>query len=915
MVELAVKCYSPLSAVQILSEVDSGDLRVDEVPTDPWPEGEGCHLWLQDRSARGVTLTRSGDSFAVRILPFGTRADWQLGVELSGVLARLSGASIQRGEEDCSLESLSASADEDWARDLAENLTELYEFVADRGTTTITGFIRHTYVGDRILQKVGEGQPGAEALVEVLRTVQYAEDQYHFAEIALTADDDEEEEDEGLRLAAIASEVAYLLPRLNRVLLRHEGTTISVTPVTLYGLLGEGWAERLDEIQAYLAPLTPAQYGELHAACAAHEAQGSEAPESPDAITEGWGPPPARVSRSPLELASQAVRALQSRLVISDSGQTLLELGLGFEHRADLLVQEEPEASLPDYSEAIRQLAKAAGEVPAALVRLGIAYAKRGDASAELERTSDANSDRARAAGVLLRAAPTHESAAHSLLVVTKDRVDSGLMIAAPAPALEAVAPVIELGRGVLGDERFALALTLRGQALSLEDPVAGQADLVAAAPLLEAIEDFTLATPGEFAWLAERLLRDFRLPQDQRRELVEVSSATVLLLAKAGWVPLRQLVQTCTGWLLASSAGGNRHRGLELGAATREILQAGLESTRDRDTAAEIEAGLARVLAEEADALAFLGRDEEARSSADKALALSAAGDSETQAEIEASCAEVYLGLLEPDAALELAVRLGDRDDAGHYVGVLSRLRAGASRLLEDYAGALEALEEAIEFAKDLSPPLLAEGATATTRVQIGQIYLATGRLEEAREVLELALPVLERHMISDGIQFGEAEAVEGYTALGEVRHGLGDSEGAESAWRACERISRRSRELGADLRASDADLATARARCAEGALQDEHYASARALLTAPRDALRLVRVVVGQAAHQPDSPVAAEACEEALGVLLPALASATPYLLRTAYQLCEAAAGQPLAPSGLALLERVRESLSAER
>lgn len=918
--ELTVHSYSPLSPVEILTETDPGDLQIDDMPPDPWPEDFSCHLWRRGQSARGVTLSRSGDSFAVSFMPFCDRLDWQLGLEAARALATLAGSEIRRGDETTTYEALSESADADWEADLVSSLDALRKFVASEGTAALRGFLRDAYVGPRVLAQVGEGVEGARALIEVLRKVQFADDDYHFSESSLTPPDEDPSE---VRMAALGPEVAYLLPSLTRVLLKTEEQSLLVRPHLIYALLGE-WVELLDEDQAYLPPLSPERYAALCEACAAaHTGPGPEAgvlqvesQEDPEPISGDWGPPPAREELSVLAQADQAVRALQARVGLSSAGETLLELGLAIERRADLVAEENPEASLPDYTEAIRQLAKATSEFAPARARLGVAYAKRADAELRLEQIGDARSDFARAAEVLLRSVRTEEGAAHALLVVTKQRVDTALSLGEPEAALRALEGIVELGDAVLGEEQLALALTLRGQASSDEDPASALEDLVAAAGILDGIQDFDLGTPFELAWLAERLLKGIGidLNEDARTQLVEVSSQTVLRLAAMGWIPLRQLVQTCAGWILTLGVNGKHREGLELAAKTRHILGAAIAQAEEASAKADLEVGLARIRAEEAGVYNSLGNTAEARAAASEALALSCGSDPELQAEIELSCVEIYLEALDPDAALALLEGVAKGPMSEAHEGQVAHFRAQSLVLLDDQSAALAAFEELLGYAEDLGHPTLVEGATATTQLGIAQVYLAQGRLEEAKEVLELALPVLERHMILDGIQLGESMALEGYTALGEARARLGDPEGAEDAWRACARIAQRSRESGTDQRVSDAELAAARARCAEDPeTQAEHFAAARSLLRVPDDALRLARIVRGQAELQPESPAAAEACEAALAALSEPLSEPTPHVLRIAGALCEAAATQPLSPEGRGLLSEVQARLQA--
>lgn len=934
--ELTVHSYSPLPAVEVLTEADPGDLQIDELPPEPWPEGHACHLWRRGQSSRGVTLTRRGDAFSVNFLPFCDRLDWQLGLEAARALSSLAGAEIRRGDAAVTYEELGESADADWSSDLEASLIALQDFVKAEGTATLRGFLRDAYIGPRILAEAGEGLSGGERLIEILRRVQFADDDYHFPESALTPPDEDPSE---VRMAAIGAEVAYLLPSLTRVLLKTETHSLVVAPRLVYGFLGE-WAERLDEDQAYLAPLSPAHYAELCAACLALGLAGGAAAEAaaeaeaeaeaeagetilqitgetePAPISAGWGPPPARETRSALEQADQAVRALKARVGLSSAGETLLELGLAIERRADLLAEQDPEKSLPDYTEAIRQLAKSASGFAPARARLGVAYAKRADASLRLEQVGDARSDFARAAEVLLRSARSEEGASHALLVVTKQRVDTALSLGEIESALDAVKGVVELGSAVLNEEQLALALTLRGQAASAEKPAEALADLVAAAALLDRLEDFDLGAPFELSWLAERLLKGIGidLTEDQRAELVEVSSRSVLRLAALGWIPLRQLVQTCAGWILTLGVNGKHHQGLELAAKTRQILGAAITQAENDESRADLEMGLARIRAEEAGVCNSLGRAAEARVAASEALALSSGSDAELQAEIELSCVEVYLEALDPDTALGLIDRVAEGPAAEVHEGQVAHFRAKALSLLDDRPAALEAFEKLLGFANDLGHPTLVEGAVATTRLGIGQVYLAQGRLEETKQVLEEALPVLERHMLLDGIQLGEAMALEGYTALGEARAKLGDLAGAESAWRACVRIAQRSRETGVDQRVSDAELEAARARCAEdSAARAEHFAAARGFLRVPEDALRLARIVQDQAQLQPQSAEAAEACEVALAALSEPLAEPTPHVIRIASALVQAATDQPLSPAGQSLLAQVRERLEA--
>lgn len=920
--ELTVHSYSPLSPVEILTEADPGDLQIDELPGDPWPEDFSCRLWRRGQSARGVSLGRSGDAFSVSFLPFCDREDWQLGLETARALASLAGAEIMRGDEATSYEALCESADADWEADLVSSMDALRKFVDVEGTATLRGFLRDAYVGPRILAEVGEGAAGGRALIEILRRVQFADDDYHFSESSLTPPDRDPSE---VRLAALGPEVAYLLPSLSRVLLQaDEDLRLLVAPRLLYALLGD-WAELLDEDQAYLAPLSPERYAALCAAClAAHTGAPPEeglveveAAEDPAPISADWGPIPAREPRDRVDQADQAVRALQARLGLSSAGETLLEYGLAIERRADLLAESQPEASLPDYTEAIRQLAKATSALPQARARLGVAYAKRADVELRLEQLGDARSDFSRAAEVLLRSVHSEEGAAHALLVVTKQRVDTALSLGEPEAALQALEGVVELGPDVLNEEQLALALTLRGQASSEDDPTRALEDLVAAAALLDELEGFDLGTPFELAWLAERLLKGIGidLNEDARTQLVQVSSKTVLRLAAMGWIPLRQLVQTCAGWILTLGVNGKHQEGLELASKTRHILGAAIAQAEDDKARADLEVGLARIRAEEAGVYNSLGRAAEARAAAREALALSGGSDPELQAEIELSCVEVYLEALDPDAALALLEGVAKGPMSEAHEGQVAHFRAKSLALLEDRDAALAAFEELLDYAQDLGHPTLVEGATATTRLGIGQVYLSQGRLDEAKEVLEQALPVLERHMILDGIQLGEAMALEGYTALGEARSRLGDPEGAEEAWRACVRIAQRSREAGTDQRVSDAELAAARGRCAaDPRARAEHFAAARSLLRVPDDALRLARIVQGQAELEPESPAAAEACEVALAALSEPLAEPTPHVLRIAGALCQAAASQPLSPAGRGLLSEVQARLSGD-
>ncbi len=923
--ELTVHSYAPLSPVEILTEADTGDLQIDELPGDPWPEASSCHLWRRGQSARGVTLARSGDTFSVSFLPFCDRLDWQLGLEAARALATLAGSEIRRGDETLSYEALCESADADWEADLTSSMDALRKFIDVEGTATLRGFLRDSYVGLRTLGEVGEGLEGARALIEVLRRVQFADDNYHFPESSLTPPDEEPGE---VRMAAIGPEVAYLLPSLTQVLLKTEGQSLVVSPRLIYALLGD-WVELLDEDQAYLPPLSPERYAELCRACrAAHTGEPSpegpegknvlqvECEEDPAPISADWGPIPPREPLGVLAQADQAVRALQARVGLSSAGETLLELGLAIERRADLVAEENPEASLPDYTEAIRQLAKATSEFSPARARLGVAYAKRADAELRLEQIGDARSDFARAAEVLLRSARTEEGAAHALMVVTKQRVDTALSLGESEAALGALEGVVALGTAVLSEEQLALALTLRGQASSADDPASALKDLVAAAELLDALDDFDLGTPFELSWLAERLLKGIGidLSEDERTQLVQVSSRSVLRLAAMGWIPLRQLVQTCAGWILTLGVNGRHHEGLELAAKTRQILTAAIAQADDAPAKADLQVGLARIRAEEAGVYNSLGHAAEARAAAQEALALSGGGDPELQAEIELSCVEVYLEALDPDASLALLDGVASGPMSEAHEGQVAHFRAKALALLDDRAAALAAFEELLSYAQDLGHPTLVEGATATTRLGIGQVYLAQGRLEEAKAVLEDALPVLERHMLLDGIQLGESMALEGYTALGETRAQLGDRSGAEDAWRACVRIAQRARDSGADQRVSDAELAAARARCAEDpATRAQHFAAARGLLRVPDDALRLARIVQDQAELQPESPEAAEACEAALAALSEPLVEPTPHVLRIASALCQAAATQPLSPAGLGLLSQVQARIQA--
>lgn len=921
--ELTVHSYASLSPVEILTETDSGDLQIDELPPDPWPEAYSCRLWRRGQSARGVSLTRSGDTFSVSFLPFCDRLDWQLGLEAARALATLAGAEIRRGDETLTYEALCESADADWEADLVSSMDALRKFVGVEGTATLRGFLRDAYVGPRTLGAAGGGLEGARALIEVLRKVQFADDDYHFPESSLTPPDEDPSE---VRMAALGPEVAYLLPSLTRILLKTSEHALVVTPRLIYALLGD-WVELLDEDQAYLAPLSAERYAALCAAClAAHTGEPGEddeegvvqveCEEDPAPISGDWGPIPAREPLGVVAQADQAVRALEARVGLSSAGETLLEFGLAIERRADLVAEGDPEASLPDYTEAIRQLAKATSEFSPARARLGVAYAKRADAELRLEKIGDARSDFARAAEVLLRSARTEEGAAHALLVVTKQRVDTALSLGETAAALSALEGVVGLGTAVLSEEQLALALTLRGQASSADDPASALKDLLAAAKLLDALDDFDLGTPFELSWLAERLLKGIGidLSEDERTQLVQVSSRSVLRLAAMGWIPLRQLVQTCAGWILTLGVNGRHHEGLELAAKTRQILTAAVAQAEDASSKADLEVGLARIRAEEAGVYNSLGHAAEARAAALEALTLSGGNDPELQAEIELSCVEVYLEALDPDAALALldGVAKGPMSEA--HEGQVAHFRAKALALLDNREAALAAFEELLSYAGDLGHPTLVEGATATTRLGIGQVYLAQGRLEEAKAVLEEALPVLERHMLLDGIQLGESMALEGYTALGEARAQLGDRSGAEDAWRACVRIAQRSRDSGADQRVSDAELAAARARCAEDqATRTEHFAAARGLLRVPDDALRLARIVQGQAELQPESAEAAEACEAALAALSEPLVEPTPHVLRIASALCQAAATQPLSPAGLGLLSQVQEQIQA--
>ena len=893
--ELTFASYSPPSAAEIFGGLGLPGLELDQVPPDPWPQGFTCCVWVRDRSSRGVILSREGDTFTLGFLPFGIEEDWQLGLELAGVLNQLCGGSLQREGEPCALEDLIASAEADRAAYLEASYASLGEFVAGEGVTTIPGFTRDTFVGPRLLSELGEGLEGAERLAAAIRVVTYAGDGYHSEQDVLPSDDSEQ----ALPLAVVAPEIPFLLPSVSLLALVGPESVERVSPELVYALLGS-WVRRIDEERVYLAALSSEQHAELRAAC-----QGASLDPPPAPISEGWGQPPAPAALAPLDWARQGLRLQEARYRVAPE-LTRVNLAMALEDVADLLSDPpQLEESFAPYTEAIRHWAALASQSTWLLSRLGLAYAKRAESSLALDRVADALSDFERGAEILARAAPHEESALHPLLIVSKTLVNGALSRDDGQAVLATLAPLFELEE-LMDREQRALLVLLRGQARAVEDEdVEGLADLVTACQLLAEEEAFAYSTPGEVAYLADRLMdaNGITFSQEQRTQLIAVSKPLILRYTAQGWLDPAQAAQTCARWMCLLNVDGADLETIALSGELRQLL-ASLDSGEPTPFLA---AAMAQVCSKEATAYDNLGRRPEARAALARALELAEGiEDVEIRAAIEIDCAGVYLDALDPDRALELIERVAQGEAAWRESGRSGSMKGDALLLLEDFEGAIESFQALFEFAEHLPNPVLVEGARATTTLGLGEVELARGRPEAALPHLEQAVAVFERHMLLEEIQFGEGLAIKGYRALGEVRFLLGDPEGAEKAWRAHERLVAHAKAQKKDYHDDEAELAAARARCSTGTAQEEHFDRARGLLRLPEDALRCARITAEQAERAPNSAVAAAACEAALRALSQ-LAELTPYARKIGHRLCAAAKDQPLGEDARALWAQV--------
>lgn len=859
--ELWIPAYEPICTVELLNGLNREGLRIDEYPPEPWPEGAEAALWVEEGSARGVVVLREADRLRVWVGDLCAAADWRLALELAEGLARGLGTIAWRDELECDFEDLCARADAEWRAACEAGYAQLREHVAEAGGVKLRAYSRDAFVGPRVLGSLAPDATGASALLDLIRGLQEV-DEYHF--LGGARFDPEREE----VVAALAENVAYGLPILDRILVPGDEGWRSADPARVYRALGS-WVEFRDEEQVFLAPLSADQLGALYEACGAEDEKQEDGKRAP--LSVSWGPPPVRVALAAAELLEQTARGLAP--FVEGAPQTEVEVDLGWAHerRGDLLWSEGPSAALAAYDQAVSAYSRRASQAEPAQVRLGVSLAKRADLSLQVGREAEGRADQARSFEALVQV-PGDPAAAHALLLLLKDRVNACLEREAPAEAQALAERVLALEEEFTPEQR-ALAWILRGQGRVESDKEAARGDLLAGIQHLEGLEEFRLGAPFEAAWLLSRVGTRVERPEDERVEELGRLARAVLGWAEAGELSAFALVDALLvvvdGFISSGRLQAAVGTAQEGSALLTNSLERSAEVQAAEDPAAQearegIQLQRARLRAKEADGLNSLGRHWEAYEAALDVLAISEGKlDAWRWAELVHDLAGPIRRGPDPERLLVLLEQVRASEAGPAWVGSLSFNQAKALRDLGEREESLAVLARVEAAASEIEIPTYAEGALATARLARADVLIQAGAWEQARAQAELGLPVLEAHMLRDGIQLGASDAQVGYANLGEALDRLGDPAGAGVAWRAAERVIRRAEAEGRDPRRSWARLFSAQARCAAPDARPELYARARAALRAEEDPHELLVLALSELREAPSSPAALESLE----------------------------------------------------
>jgi tetratricopeptide (TPR) repeat protein len=864
MQELWVPCFGPPPTAALLEAIDAGDVAGVDPPPEPWPEGFSCELFFPERSVRGVTVAWEADALRVRLLPFASEDDWELARRIATAAAALLEAPIHVGDEPQAvlakdLPSACAALRRDFD---GVDMKKLEEFLNDEDAPAIlSGLFRNIVVGPRVwgeLVSAGPRPELLERLQDLIRRVQFATGDGIYHPVTPVWN---EQEDRRYAVVPFTFEVSYLFPHVDLVAFLDPRKVLEPCLIPYAGVLTllDGWIRYLDEVQVYVPALSQEQWERLRE-CAL-ECKTSPNPEGALEDCEfSLGAPPLLETLAPRDALDQRIRAYQIRAQLTKEAGAVRPLGESHEERGDLVREHDPAAALADYNEAVRHYAKGAREDDECRALLGVAYAKRGDVSHRLGTHNDAHSDYERADTILRRELVRVAWAKHSLIVLTRSRVEALLERNEREQALSVVQATLDLALG-LGAEGLATAHLLRAEVYG-DDVLPATTDLLRAIELLGGLKDFDHGAPQRVAWVVSSLLQRLVLCDNALLlEATRKSSNLLIALGGRGEVSVSTLAEVCTLWQLSLTSLGHYDEAIAVCRRTAECMEATLAA--DEDAGAPGWLSVARVRAELADVLCDQRRFPDARLACDEALSLheralsDGASDPDASFELYMTAAEISLIDLDPHASLEYtdaASRLLGKLRGQHAVDPGRALQGRGEVLLAqgDPAGALEFFRQALTYLEQMEHPVGREGASAVQRALIGHAHLELGSTQEAVAELSAGLEVLERHL-REGVCFGELGLVVGLAALGEALWQEGETQAAREAWSRAEVHASHARARGVLVGGEQAEIERRRARCLSRSDDDQGqdrqeadaaFTAARELLVDPPRPARLMRL-----------------------------------------------------------------------
>ncbi|WP_394838592.1 DUF4299 domain-containing protein [Pendulispora rubella] len=175
------------------------------------------HPYLAGRAARGVELGLSDGTLQIRIMTCSSRADHELALRLVDTLAKMLESTIRPEDGDpISREQFSAQYGESWVEHMLASGPGVVLAMARKGQTlTLMGAKRAFYVGPRLvaeLTKQGDAGFGERLLNAMVRLQSIDEEEYYTASVLVVKPKEWEADEDGVKLAVWAPNVAYLFP-------------------------------------------------------------------------------------------------------------------------------------------------------------------------------------------------------------------------------------------------------------------------------------------------------------------------------------------------------------------------------------------------------------------------------------------------------------------------------------------------------------------------------------------------------------------------------------------------------------------------------------------------------------------------------------------------------------------------------